>query len=95
MVKANPIAVHIEKENKLKILHINYLSFLKPINESGCSQMMSSFLGGVWIPPPPLVMQNHFLAYQPYLPHHEKSLLPNPPSPPRHDKSLFTLPPSS
>ena len=80
MVKANPIAVHIEKENKLKILHINYLSFLKPINESGCSQMMSSFLGGVWIPPPPLVMQNHFLIY--------------PPSPPRHEKSLFTLPPN-
>ena len=36
------------------------------------------FRGGL-NPPPPLVVKNHFLAY--------------PPSPPCHEKSLFSLPP--
>ena len=54
--------------------------------------MMSSFLGGVWTPPPPLVIKNHFLAYPPPPLVIENHFLPYPP-PPLVMKITFDLTP--
>ena len=67
----------------------------------GCSHMILSFLGWVWIPSPPLVMKNHlplfigefFFVVAPNTPCHTKSLFSWHPLPPRHTKFLFAQPP--